>query len=320
MLLDRIELFVNVARHQSLGQAARRMHVSPSAVSQRLKSLERDFGVKLYQRNKNGIELTDAGRTLLSSASEILQQINTLRETLNPNSPKASQRLTVGATYNPSAKCLPAAIAAFQKTHPEIKVTFLSSYRRNVEKWVRDGEVDIAMIQSPSESCLADLFTEHFAIDTLAFFVHPAHPLTRKQKITVQDLAETPLIVREGPGTTDKLLTLLQSRDLKLNVALRCASPDAVKAAVRTKMGVGILFHNLIDGDIRRKYFKILKFSGLPKLVGNSYIVYNKNKPLSYAASEFLNLLRCMKSQFKNPASISNIERAVLVLRASSNG
>lgn len=304
MLLDRIELFVKVAKFQSLTKTARWMHVSPSSVSQRLKSLENDFGVKLYKREKDGIELTNAGRTLLSTANQVLTQLDTLRKTLNSNSVKAGQRLVVGATYNPSASYLPSAIATFQKTHPDIKVTFLTSYRRTVEKWVHDGEVDIAMIQSPSESCVADLYTEHVAVDLLEVFVHAGHPLAKQQRISFEDLANTPLIVREGRGTTNKMLALLRSRGLKLDIALRCASPDGVKAAVRKKMGVGILFHNLIEEDIQRKDFKVLSFAGLPRVIGRCYIVYDKTKPLNGAATEFLALLRDMKSRHRNPFNI----------------
>ena len=300
MLLDRIELFVNVAKHQSLAKTARGMHVSTSSVSQRLKSLENDFGVKLYRRNKGGIELTDAGRTMLSTASQVLHELDELRRTLNPSAAaKAAQKLVVGATFNPAARYLPSAIATFQKTHPDVKVTFRTSSRRTVEQWVRDGEVDLAMIQSPSESCIADLAAEYVAVDTVAFFVHPAHPLTKKHKLGFDDLVDTPLIVRDGTGTTLKVLTLLRSRGLKLNVALRCASPDAVKTAVRKKMGLGILFHDLIDEDIRRKNFKVLRFAGMPRVSGNSYIVYDKAKPLNRPAASFLALLREMKCRNK---------------------
>ena len=61
MFLDRIQLFVGVAKHQNLAKTAREMHVSASSVCQRLKSLENDFGVKLYRRTKTGIELTKPG-------------------------------------------------------------------------------------------------------------------------------------------------------------------------------------------------------------------------------------------------------------------
>jgi DNA-binding transcriptional LysR family regulator len=306
MLLDRIELFVNVAKHQNLGKTAREMHVSASSVCQRLKSLESEFGAKLYKKNKQGIELTGAGQTFLGTASEVLNQLESLRKTLHLESETACGTLIVGGTYNPSAKYLPGAIAAFQKTHPNNDVRFLTSDGPSIENLVREAEVDIAILHSPSKS--SDFNMEHFAIDHLTFFAHPAHPLAKKKKLDFENLAHTPIIVRDGTDATDKMLKEIKSRGLTVNVALRCASPDAVKAAVRRKMGIGILFYNLIEGDIRRKYLKILRFSGLPKLVGNSYIVYTKKKPLSCAASEFLGLLRSMKPRFKNEINISNTE------------
>jgi DNA-binding transcriptional LysR family regulator len=307
MLLDRIELFVNVAKHQNLAKTARGMHVSASSVSQRLKSLERDFGAKLYKRHKDGIELTAAGRTLLNTASQVLQQLTTLRQTLNPNAEKPVKTLVVGATYNPSARPLPAAIAAFQKAHSNVKVTFLTSYRGTLEKWLRGGEVDIAVIQSPSDECIADLCQEQFAIDRLEFFTYTGHPLTRKHKLRLQDLGDTPVIVREGKGTTEKLLSLLQSRGVNLNVTLRCATPDAVKAAVQKKMGVGILFHNLIEDDLRRRETKILRIAGVPRISAISYIAYDKTRSLSQPASDFLALLQEMKSRQKKPIAMRNL-------------
>jgi len=211
--------------------------------------------------------------------------------------------LTIGGTYNPSVKYLPAAIAAFQKTHPDIKATFLTSDRANIQKLVRESEVDIAIIQSPSES--ADFNLEHFAVDNLTFFAHPLHPLAKQKKLDLEDLAETPVIVRDGRGASQKMLKQLECRGLTLNVSLRCVSPDAVKAAVRRKMGVGILFYNQIEQDVKRKELKALKFSGLPKLEESSYIVYGKSKPLSSIADEFLSLLRSMKTRPKDPLNMS---------------
>ena len=179
MLLNRIELFVTVAKHHNFGKTAREMHVSASSICQRLKSLERDFGAKLYKKTKEGIELTDAGQTLLSTGSEVLNQLDKLRKTLNPASEIAVRSLTVGGTYNPSAKYLPSAIAAFQKTHPEIEVKFLTAVKVSIEKWLRDFEVDIAIIQSPSES--PDFQMEHFAADNLdCSSIQPTRWLKRK--------------------------------------------------------------------------------------------------------------------------------------------
>ena len=306
MLLERIELFVNVARHQNLGRTAREMHVSASSVCQRLKSLENEFGTKLYRKNKDGIELTEAGQTFLGTASGVLNQLETLRKTLHPRSEVANPTLIVGGTYNPSVKYLPRAIAVFSKTHPAIEVRFITSDRPTIEKSVRQSEVDVAIIHNPSKSY--DLNMEQFADDHLTFFAHPTHTLAKKKNLDVENLAHTPLIVRHGTDATEKMLKEINSRGLMVNVALRCAFPDAVKAAVRRKMGIGVLFHNLVQLDIRRSYLKPLKFSGLPKIVCSSYIVYSKKKPLSPAALEFLSLLRSMKSPPNNGINVSPVD------------
>ena len=295
MFLDRIELFVSVAKHQNLGKTARQMHVSVSSVCQRLKSLESEFGAKLYKKNKQGIELTPQGQTLLGTASEVINQLNTVRKTLHPGEGIACRTLIVGGSHNPSMKYLPGAIASFQKTYPDVEVRFLTADGPTIEKSLREAEIDIALLHNPSNS--SDFNLEHFAVDHLSFFAHPAYPLAKRKKMDLNTIPQIPIIVRDARDATDKLLKEIKSRGFTVKIALRCASPDAVKAAVRKKMGVGILFHNLIAEEIKRKELKVLRFAGLPRVVGNSFIVYAKANPLSAPASEFLALLRAMKAR-----------------------
>jgi DNA-binding transcriptional LysR family regulator len=292
MLLERIELFITVAKHHNLAKTAREMHVSPSSVCQRLKTLENDFDVKLYRRNKYGIELTGAGQTLLTAASDVLTRIERLK-TVVKRELVATEKLSVGGTHNPSARHLPAAVAAFQKTHPHVKVNFLTARRATIEKLVQSSEVDVAIIQSASRS--SGLHLEHFAADNLVFFAHPNHPLVRRKKLDLNELNDIPLIIRDGNSGSQRMLKQLESRGVKISVALRCISPDAVKAAVRRKMGIGILFTDMIKDDVKRKDFAILKFANAVTLVQDSYIAYSKKKPLSSAAADFLKLLQCMK-------------------------
>ena len=293
MLLNQIELFVTVAKSQSLAKTARQIHVSRSSVSQRLKSLESQIGAKLYQKCKEGIKLTDAGRVLLESANEILRQIETVKKNINSGPHAKTESLVVGGTSNPSARYLPSAIAEFQKTHPHVKITFLTLEKERIERMVQQCEVDIALVQSPTKAYGVHL--EHFAVDYLVLFAHPAHPLAKRKRLKLSAISETPLIVREGRGSTEKLLRQLKSRGVNVNVTLRCLSPDAVKSAVRQQTGVGILFCELIIDDIERKDLKVLRVDGIPKVAGHSYIVFSKKRPLSSAAEEFVRLLRSRK-------------------------
>ena len=294
MLLTQIELFVTVAQSQNLAKTARRIHVSPSSVSQRLKSLENELGTKLYEKTKEGIKLTEAGRVLLETANQILNQIETVKKTIGSRLLAKAESLVVGGTYNTSAKYLPSAIAEFQKTHPNVKLTFLTLEKANIERMIRQCEVDVALVQNPSKS--SDFHLEHFAVDHLVFFAHPAHPLAKKKRLNLRDISETPLIIREGRGSTEKLLRQLRSRGVKINVIVRCLSPDAVKSVVRQQTGIGILFCELIIDDIERNNLEVLPFNGVPKLAGHSYIVFSRKKPLSSAAEKFVALLRSRKN------------------------
>ena len=310
MLLDRIQLFVRVVANRNLAKAAREMHVSPSSVTQRLKALERDFGVKLYSAHRAGIELTPAGETLLATASEVLHRIESLQQVIKATAEESVRNdeqakiLTVAATYNPSAKYLPVAIATFKKRQPNVEVTFVSSIRSRVEQCLRDGESEIALIQSPSNECRSALHVEHFADDVLCFFTYAGHPLTRPRNLTISALSKSALIVRAGKGTTQKALGLLRARGIKPNIVLRCATPHAVKAAVLNKMGVGILFRNMLDEEVRRRKFKLLRIAGLPPLTGSTYIVFQRTKPLSAPAAEFLAILRALKLKQKRPVEL----------------
>ena len=296
MLLDRIELFIIVAKEQNLAKTARGMHVSPSSISQRLKSLETDFGVKLYKKSKGGIELTMAGHMVLVTATQVLKELEALRRSLNPRSRPSEQTLTIGATANPSAQLVPVALAAFQKKHPRIKVRFLTSWRRTVEKWVRDGDIDIAIIQSPTEFCLANLSCDPIAGDRLVLFASPDSLIAKKKRLNMAQLANSPLIIREGTGTTQKFLGWLGSQGVNPNIALSCGTPDAVKAAVRKNVGIGVLFYNSIKDEVEGKEVKLLTVEGVPELIAESYIVYRNIKQLSAPASEFLALLRGMRT------------------------
>jgi DNA-binding transcriptional LysR family regulator len=302
MLLDRIRLFVSVAKHQNLAKTARANHVSASSVCQRLKSLENEFGVKLYKRTNTGIELTEPGETLLEAANDVLNRFETLKAKFNRNA-DVPEILKVGGTCNPSAKHLPSALAIFKKVHPDTKVTFLTGAKAEIEKLLAACEIDIAVIQSPSKS--PGLIMEPFAVDNLTFFSNPRHPLANKKSLDLLDLRGTPVIIRAGRGTTEKFLEKLKSRGIAVDVTLRCVSPDAVKAAVRREMGIGILFHNLVEDELKRKEFKTLKVRTPIATVGNSFIVYRKNQPLSPAATEFLAVLRSMKDRLATPTKIT---------------
>jgi DNA-binding transcriptional LysR family regulator len=174
------------------------------------------------------------------------------------------------------------------------KLKFLSGHAAIVEQWVRDGEVDIALIHS-STKCV-DLVMEEFGEDSLTFFALPTHPLAKTKRLGLHDLKNIPLIVREGQRASANLFKELERSDITPHITLRCATPQAVIASVMKEMGVGILLSGAIEEELKRNDVITLKFSGLKDVLRvPSYIVYSKKRPLSPIAADFLRLLRSKK-------------------------
>ena len=293
MTLHQLRIFEAVVRHLNLTRAAAELHISQPSVFQQVKLLGEEYGVKLYRKIGRGIELTDDGRSFLSNARPILFHVEKLKRnfTSNLNDSKTGN-LTIGGSFGPSASFLPLLSAHFRKTHPQVHVTLLTNLSPVIEKLVLNSEVDIALITNPSHS--PSLIYEPCRKETLVTFVSVKHPLAKRRELNLAELARAPLIVRKGKadvGSTWEILKQLEERGLKLNIIMDCELPEGVKAAVKTGMGLGILYRDIVEPDIRAGDLKIINVPEL-KMRVDSFITYHKNKSLSPNAQDFLSLLR----------------------------
>ena len=118
-------------------------------------------------------------------------------------------------------------------------------------------------------------------------FCLPTHPLARK-KLNLKDLVQSPLVLRTG-GRLEKVLL---SQGHRMNVALRCQAATIVKASVQMGMGVGILYRNAVAGRVARGNLKLLNVPELKHMGIQSFIIFDKRKPLTPMAQEFLHILR----------------------------
>jgi DNA-binding transcriptional LysR family regulator len=133
----------------------------------------------------------------------------------------------------------------------------------------------------------------------LVAFAAKGHSTAKKRELTLSDLEHIPLIVRMDTdlhSTTHTVLNSLRKQGYKLNIAMRCESPEAVQGAVAQKLGIGMLYYDAVKSAIERGSFKIVPIRGL-EIEGQTYIVHHKERPLSPHAEEFLKLLREWRDQ-----------------------
>jgi DNA-binding transcriptional LysR family regulator len=299
MTFTQFTAFAAVAKHLNVTRAANMLHVSQPSLSKHLKALEENFKLQLFTRHAKGIKLTDDGYEFLTEIEPILAQLDKINHRYrNGSVKKPSGPLRVGGTYGPASRILPSLLTVFKKTHPKVDVTLRANSGRIIHQQILHGDLEIGVC-SRTTSPSTMLYSEPYIRLKLVAFGAKNHPVAKRKKLTLSDLEHVPLIVRmdnDLQSTTHTVLNALRKQGYKLNIAMRCESPEAVQSAVTQNLGIGLLYYDAIKAAIERGSFKIIQIRGL-EIEGRTYIVYHKERPLSPNAEEFLKLLRDWRDQ-----------------------
>lgn len=290
MTLHQLKIFDSVAKRRSITKAAEELHMSQPAVSQQLKLLEREFGLRFHMRISQGVELTQRGRAFLDAVRPILVQVENVQRSFE-GEPKARKTgsLVVGGSRSLSVSFLPQILMAFKQTHPHVQCMLETADSHTMERRVLNSEVEIALITDPFYS--PHVVLEPYKEQELVAFAPPRSPLIRKE-MTLKELSEIPLVVRKR----GKTLRELGRRGYMLNIAVECDASEAVKAAVHMGMGVGVLLRDAIELDVIKGDLRIINVPELKKIKIESFVAYPLHTPLSRDAQNFLNILRRRKA------------------------
>jgi DNA-binding transcriptional LysR family regulator len=291
MTLHQLRIFECVARDLNITQASAELHLSQPTVSQQLKLLEEECGVKFLSRNNHGVELTREGRTFLEAITPVLRQLEIVEAGFKADQKaRQTKSLLVGGSPSISVSLLPQLLMAFRKTHPEFRFVLETNDSRNLEHRILDTRLDIAIVTNPSYSPM--IVYEPYRRHKVVAFAPPNCPLVGRV-VKLVELAESPLVCLTAGSI---YLTELAKLGVQLNPAVQCAEADAVKASVYKGMGVGILHRECIENDIAAGRLEQIRVPELEKLQVCSYIIYDRRKALTPITQEFLALLRANKN------------------------
>jgi len=149
MKFDQLQYFVETARRQHIGQAARFLNISPSAISHSIAALEEEFGKPLFEKHGRQIKLTPHGKLLLDRAEFLLSESNRIREELSSDKLEMRGHYRIAATHTLCANFLTPAWIEIQDQHPALTATLHSLRSGEVLSRVNSGEVDLGICFSP---------------------------------------------------------------------------------------------------------------------------------------------------------------------------
>jgi DNA-binding transcriptional LysR family regulator len=198
--LRALRLLVAVGSTGSLSRAARELGTSQQAASARLRALEGELGVTLAGRSARGTQLTPTGLLVAGWAQDVLAAADVFTASLAALRAERSRGVRVAASLTVAEHLLPGWLVAVGRAHPGMAVQVVAANSTVVLEQVRTGTVDLGLIETPDVP--GDLSTRTIGHDELAVVVAPDHRWARRRRIRPDELASTPLLLREeGSGT-----------------------------------------------------------------------------------------------------------------------
>ena len=288
MDLRQLEIFAKVAELGSFSRAAQALFLTQPTVSEHIRTLEDELGVRLLDRLGRGAAVTKGGALLLGYAQRMLALAREARQAMESFQGRMSGDLLVGASTIPGEYILPALIGRFKDKFPDIAITLLIGGSQAVSDWVLEGRAELGVVGArPGPRALE---SRELLPDDIALIVGGGHPWQGRKDVTLEELQGEPLLLREeGSGTRAALERALAAANLDLSafrVVGEMGSTQAIKQAVKAGVGVSLLSRRAVDDECRAGSVWCLKVAGL-QIDRAFYLVTHRERSRSPLAEAF---------------------------------
>ncbi|MBK1703531.1 LysR family transcriptional regulator [Halochromatium glycolicum] len=288
----RLQVFHTVARLMSFTKAAEALHMTQPAVTFQVRQLEEQFNTRLFDRGRNRISLTDAGKRVFEYADRIFALYAEMEQGVRELTGDISGSLTIGASTTIAEYMLPTLLGDFKKRYPEIAIHLKVSNSEGIVSLVERNAIDLGVVESPVSN--RNLVVETCKQDELVAIVPPAHDLAPLGPVACRRVLDYPFICREeGSGTREVINDYLDGMfggAGVLKVAMELGSPEAVKGAVEAGMGVSIVSKATVQKELKLGTLVALRLE--PPLFRPFSFVHQKQKFKIRVMEELLEFAR----------------------------
>ncbi len=261
----RLKVFVSVARNLSFTKAAEEIFISQPAITKHIKELESTFQTPLFERFGNKISLTAAGKLLLEHSQHILEAYNRMDYEMSMLRNSGQGELRMGASTTIAQYVLPPLLAEFSEKFPHISISMLNDNSAGIENALQQHQIDLGMVEGQHKQ--VNLKYSKFMDDELVAVVHNRSKLAVHDEITVRQLQQIPLVLREnGSGTLEIIKTALSAHNLKLSdmcIRLQLGSTESIKRFLENADCMSILSIRSINRELAQGLFKIVEISDM---------------------------------------------------------
>ncbi len=292
MTSHQLRLFLAVAQQRSFSRAAESQHLTQSAVSQQIEALEREHGVRLFERLPRRIELTDAGEALLPYAERVTALLDEAAHALAEVRGVASGRLRVAASPTPATYWLPPLLGAFARAYPAIEVLLEVDVSARVARRVADGESALGVVEGLAQD--DRLSATPLLEDELLLMAPPAFVPERVVAdgvLSLDELTRLRYLAREPTAFTRTLVDgRLRALGVEWPPAMELGNIEAIKRAVAAGLGASFISRYAVVDEVAAGRLRGFRIDGLD-LRRPWYLLQRTGARPAPAAAAFLTML-----------------------------
>lgn len=284
MTLRHLRVFLAVYQTQNVTRAAERLHMTQPTVTRAVQELERYYGVRLFERINRRLYVTQSGRQLYARAVHIVGSFDQMEKELK--NWDEFGLLRIGATPTLASVLLPKTLMTFEKKHPKLRVRCSVENGTHLQEALADDRLDFALIEG--EVAAEHLHAEPFSEDRLILLLPPDDPRRNAPALTLRELAESPLLLREkGSMGRSFLDRVFAAHDLPLEPLMESISTHAIIQAVHAGLGISFLPQRLIRHSVESGFVATRAVDDEP-FVRRNFAVWHEDKFLTRSARELL--------------------------------
>lgn len=260
MTLTELRYIVAVAETRHFGRAAERCFVSQPSLSASVKNLEEELGVKIFERGKRGVFLTESGEQVVAQARRALEEAERVKAVARQGRDPLKGVLRLGIIHTLAPYLLPDLVGALRKAAPDMPLDVEENMTATLDRMLRSGELDAIVIALPYEGPgieTAPLYEEVFEV------VAPArHALARRKSIAVEELdAGELLLLPVGHCFRDQVLDACNEFSRPPEPGRQGNSLETLRSMVASGLGVTVLPATALTSRYANPLVKAIEFS-----------------------------------------------------------
>lgn len=240
MELRQLLYAIKIAEEKSFSKAAEQLHLAQPSLSQQIIKLEKELGVRLFERETTPLRPTYAGERFLETAHKVLDLIEQLRKEMEDMETLGGGLLTIGSLPITGAHIMPLVLPVFKERYPGIEIRLVEETTSNLELLTARGSTDMSILSLPVQE--PNLEWEEILEEEICLAVPGDHPLRNEKEVDLRMLKdESFILLKKGQGFRHLSVKWCEEAGFTPRVVFESTNIETVQSLIAAGMGIGFV-------------------------------------------------------------------------------